>query len=198
MFNEEIEKIEKEIDKMQNLKNEKINEQIVNVFEKIKNDEKYKKSFFIKNWKIILFGIYLKEGIDYQNYISNNGYEYEEFLRLIANFEELKKSKKIRKYFQDSVDFLDTTIIVDNDKKYFIEVFKSSDAIDENYYGSIDYYFIDKFIDTIIDFYSTQQTAVVEKFRALVEYYFSDCEKCKFFSTCSKQEYEKEAICLKF
>ena len=198
MFNETISKIKKDIDKMQNLKNEKINEQIVNVFEKIKNDEEYKKSFFIKNWKIILFGIYLKKGTDYQNYVSNNGYEYEEFLSSIANFEELKESKKIIKYFPDSVSFLDTTIIVDNDKKYFIEVFKSSDAIDENYYGSVDYYFIDKFIDTIIDFYSTQQTAVVEKFRSLVEYYFSDCKKCKFFSTCSKQEYEKEAICLKF
>lgn len=198
MFNETISKIKEDIDKMQNLKNEKINEQIVNVFEKIKNDEEYKKSFFIKNWKIILFGIYLKKGIDYQNYISNNGYEYEEFLRSIANFEELKESKKIIKYFPDSVASLDTTVIVDNDKKYFIEVFKSSDAIDENYYGSVDYYFVDKFIDTIIDFYSTQQTAVVEKFRSLVEYYFSDCKKCKFFSTCSKQEYEKEAICLKF
>ena len=152
----------------------------------------------IKNWKIILFGIYLKKGIDYQNYISNNGYEYEEFLSSIANFEDLKESKKIIKYFPYSVAFLDTTIIVDNDKKYFIEVFKSSDAIDENYYGSVDYYFLHKFIDTIIDFYSTQQTAVVEKFRALVEYYFADCEKCKFFSACSKQEYEKEAICLKF
>lgn len=77
------------------IKNEKINEQIVNVFWKIKNDEEYKKAFFIKNWKIILFGIYLKKGIDYQNYISNNGYEYEEFLRSIANFEELKESKKL-------------------------------------------------------------------------------------------------------
>lgn len=198
MFNETIAKIKEDIDKMQNLKNEKINEQIVNVFEKIKNDEEYKKSFFIKNWKIILFGIYLKKGIDYQNYTSNNGYEYEEFLSSIKNFEELKESKKIIKYFPDSVASLNTTIIVDNDKKYFIEVFKSSDAIDENYYGSTDYYFVNKFIDTIIDFYSTQQTAVVEKFRALVEYYFSKCEKCKFFSTCSKQEYEKEAICLKF
>lgn len=198
MFNETISKIKEDIDKMQNLKNEKINEQIVNVFEKIKNDEEYKKSFFIKNWKIILFGIYLKKGTDYQNYISNNGYEYEEFLSSIANFEELKESKKIIKYFPDSVSFLDTTIIVDNDKKYFIEVFKFSDAIDENYYGSVDYYFIDKFINTIIDFYSTQQIATVEKFRALVEYYFSKCEKCKFFSACSKQEYEKEAICLKF
>ena len=198
MFNETISKIKEDIDKMQNLKNEKINEQIVNVFEKIKNDEEYKKSFFIKNWKIILFGIYLKKGTDYQNYISNNGYEYEEFLSSIANFEELKESKKIIKYFPNSVAFLDTTIIVDNDKKYFIEVFKFSDAIDENYYGSVDYYFIDKFINTIIDFYSTQQIATVEKFRALVEYYFSKCEKCKFFSACSKQEYEKEAICLKF
>ena len=198
MFNETIVKIEEVIDKMQNLKNEKINEQIDTVFKKIKNDEEYKKSFFIKNWKIILFGIYLKKGIDYQNYISNNGCEYVEFLSSIENSEELKESKKIIKYFPDSIAYLDTTIIVDNDKKYFIEVFKSSDVIDEDYYGSVDYYFIYKFIDTIIDFYSMQQTAVVEKFRELVEYYFSECEKCKFFSTCNKQEYEKEAICLKF
>lgn len=198
MFNETIVKIEEVIDKMQNLKNEKINEQIADVFKKIKSDEEYKKSFFIKNWKIILFGIYLKKGIDSQHYTSNNGYEYEEFLSSIENFEELKESKKIIKYFPDSVAFLDTTIIVDNDKKYFIEVFKSADVVDESYCGSTDYYFVNKFIDTIVDFYSTQQTVVVEKFRALVEYYFSDCKKCKFFSTCSKQEYEKEAICLKF
>lgn len=198
MFNETIVKIEKKIVKMQNLKNEKINEQIEDVFKKIKSDEKYKKSFFIKNWKIILFGIYLKKGIDSQYYESNSGYEYEEFLSSIENFEDLKESKKIIKYFPDSIAFLDTTIIVDNDKKYFIEVFKSADVVDENYCGSIDYYFVNKFIDTIVDFYSMQQPAVVEKFRALVEYYFSDCKKCKFFSTCSKQEYEKETICLKF
>lgn len=198
MFNETIVKIEEVIDKMQNLKNEKINEQIVDVFKKIKSDEEYKKSFFIKNWKIILFGIYLKKGIDSQYYESNNGYEYEEFLSSIENFEDLKESKKIIKYFPDSIAFLDTTIIVDNDKKYFIEVFKSADVVDENYCGSVDYYFVNKFIDTIVDFYSMQQTAAIEKFRALVEYYFSDCKKCKFFSTCSKQEYEKEAICLKF
>ena len=198
MFNETIIKIEKAIDKMQNLKTEKINEQIIEVFKKIKNDEEYKKSFFIKNWKIILFGIYLKKGIDSQYYESNSGYEYGEFLSSIENFEDLKESKKIIKYFPDSVAFLDTTIIIDNDKKYFIEVFKSEDVIDENYCGSVDYYFLNEFINTIIDFYSTQQIATVEKFRALVEYYFSKCEKCKFFSTCSKQEYEKETICLKF
>ena len=157
----------------------------------IKNDKEYEKSFFIKNWKIILFGIYLKKDIDYQNDSSNNGYEYEEFLSSIENFEELKESKKIIKYFPDSVASLDTTIIIDNDKKYFIEVFKSSDDIDENYCGSTEYYFLDKFIDTIVGFYSMQQTDVVDKFRALVEYYFSGCEKCKFFSTCNKQEHEK-------
>ena len=197
MFNETIEKIEEEIYRRQNFKNEKIKEQIEDVFKKIKNDKEYEKSFFIKNWKIILFGIYLKKGTDYKNDSSDRGYEYEEFLSSIENFEELKSSKKIRKYFPDSIECLDTEIIIDNDKKYFIEVFKSEDAVDENYSGSTDYYFLDKFIDTIIDFYSTQQKAVVEKFRALVEYYFSGCEKCKFFSTCSKQEYKKETICLK-
>ena len=198
MFNETIEKIEEEIYRRQNFKNEKIKEQIEDVFKKIKNDKEYEKSFFIKNWQIILFGIYLKKAADYQNDSSDNGCEYEEFLSSIENFEELKESKKIIKYFPDSIAFLDKTITVDNDKKYFIEVFKSEDVIDENYSGSVDYYFLDKFIDTIIDFYSSQQKAVVEKFRALVESYFSDCKKCKFFSTCSKQEYEKEAICLKF
>ena len=198
MFNENIAEIDEEIYRWQNFKNEKIKEQIEDVFKKIKNDKEYEKSFFIKNWKIILFGIYLKKDIDCQNYSSDRGLEYGEFLISNENFETLKESKKIIKYFPDNIAFLDTTIIIDNDKKYFIEVFKSADVVDENYSGSTDYYFLDKFIDTIIDFYSSQQKAVVEKFRALVESYFSDCEKCKFFSICSKQEYEKEAICLKF
>ena len=91
MFNETMAKIEEVIDKMQNLKNEKINEQIEDVFKKIKNDKEYEKSFFVKNWKIILFGIYLKKDTDYQNDSSDNGCEYEEFLSSIENFEELKE-----------------------------------------------------------------------------------------------------------
>ena len=198
MFKKTLEKIEEEINKMQSLKNEKINEQIEAVFKKIKNDKEYEKSFFIKNWKIILFGIYLKKGFDYQNDSYDSGPEYQEFLSSIENFEELKESKKIIKYFPYNIAFLDTTIIIDNDKQYFIEVFKSSDVVDENYSGSTDYYFLDRFIDTIINFYSAKQTVTVEKFRVLVDSYFSDCKKCKFFSTCSQQEYEKETICLKF
>lgn len=169
-------------------------EALFKVLEKIKNDERYKRSFFMKNWKII-FLFLLIDSADYQTQDYENGMKYENIDKFL--------NRKIKSHFPKSISEISNVLIFETnvDKKDYIDVFDWSDSVDENFNGSCDFTFNINGFQQICEFYFSDlhvdKTQLFQKATKYLEECFKQCNNCKYHTICkTEKQYNKKVFCL--
>src|SRR5574343_661064 len=181
LYHEKIKNLSSAVSKLSIKIRQTKEEALFQVLEKIKNDEKYKRSFFMKNWKII-FLFLLIDGEDYQTQDYENGMKYEniyEFLNI-----------EVKSHFPKSISAISNILIIETngDKKDYIEIFDWNDSVDESFTGSCDFIFDINGFRQICEFYSgdshVDKTQLFINLTKYLEECFKQCDNCKYHTVC--------------